>query len=97
MASSQSQLVPQQPPAGRRRERFLFSSSDDNAMIKQIEATNAPDDRDFTVKPLLEIVEDIFHRSTPAAPGVALVYISIHTLTHTCDCSVHMHCFLQQT
>lgn len=58
----------------------MFSSSDDNAMIKQIEATNAPDDRDFTVKPLLEIVEDIFHRSTPAAPGVALEMKSLEAV-----------------
>ena len=61
-------LVPHQKT---RRERNMFTSSDDTAMMKQILATHAPDGRDeFSVKPLLRIVEDIFHRATSApVPG----------------------------
>ncbi|CAK7332481.1 unnamed protein product [Dovyalis caffra] len=58
-------LVPQRT----RRERHMFASSDDNAMMKQIQATHAPDGREFSVKPLLHIVEDILLRATPA-PGI---------------------------
>ncbi|OAY34434.1 protein SIEVE ELEMENT OCCLUSION B isoform X2 [Manihot esculenta] len=48
-----------------RSERHMFSSSDDNAMMKQIQATHAPDGRDFSVRPLLQLVEDIFQRAAP--------------------------------
>lgn len=52
-----------------RGDRHLFSSSDDNAMLNQLRATHAPDGRDIDVKPLLHIIEDIFHRAAPAIPG----------------------------
>ncbi|KAF2308433.1 hypothetical protein GH714_009611 [Hevea brasiliensis] len=39
-------------------DRLMFSSSDDNAMTKQIEATHSPDGREFDAKPLLQLVED---------------------------------------
>ena len=48
-----------------RSDHHLFSSSDDNAMMKQIQATHAPDGREFVVKPLLHLVEDIFQRAMP--------------------------------
>ncbi|XP_031273238.1 protein SIEVE ELEMENT OCCLUSION B-like [Pistacia vera] len=51
------------------RERHMFSTSDDNAMMKQVQATHAPDGREFAVKPLLYIIEDIFRRATPSVPG----------------------------
>ncbi|KAJ6771134.1 PROTEIN SIEVE ELEMENT OCCLUSION B-LIKE [Salix koriyanagi] len=53
-----------------RRERNMFTSSDDTAMMKQIQATHAPDGREFSVKPLLHIVEDIFLRATTTVPGI---------------------------
>ncbi|CAN0871817.1 Protein SIEVE ELEMENT OCCLUSION B [Linum grandiflorum] len=46
----------------------MFASSDDNAMMKQIQGTHAPDGREFAVKPLLHIVEDAFRRSHPSLP-----------------------------
>lgn len=59
-----------QPP---RSERNMFSTSDDNAMMKQIQATHAPDGREVDVKPILAIIEDVFRRSTPTLPGVVHV------------------------
>nr|XP_027097177.1 protein SIEVE ELEMENT OCCLUSION B-like [Coffea arabica] len=60
-------------PAGRSghltRERHLFSSSDDNAMMKQILAAHAPDGREFDVKALVFIVEDIMRRATFLGEG----------------------------
>ncbi|XP_050205524.1 protein SIEVE ELEMENT OCCLUSION B-like [Mercurialis annua] len=47
-----------------RGERHQFSSSDDNAMLKQIQATHSPDGREFAVKPLLHVVEDVFQRAS---------------------------------
>eukprot|EP00258_Populus_trichocarpa_P017390 XP_006378256.2 protein SIEVE ELEMENT OCCLUSION B [Populus trichocarpa] len=60
-------------PQKMRRERSMFSSSDDTAMMKQIQATHAPDGREFPVKPLLHIVEDIFLRATPALGMTSIV------------------------
>lgn len=60
-------------PLKMRRERSMFSSSDDTAMMKQIQATHAPDGREFSVKPLLHIVEDIFLRATPALGMTSIV------------------------
>ncbi|MFS8029165.1 putative sieve element occlusion, Thioredoxin-like superfamily, protein SIEVE ELEMENT OCCLUSION [Helianthus anomalus] len=48
-----------------RGDRHMFSSSDDNAMMKNILATHAPDGTYFDVKPLLQIIEDIIHRANP--------------------------------
>ena len=56
-------------PPKMRRERNMFTSSDDTAMMKQIQATHASDGREFSVKPLLHIVEDIFLRAT-TVPGI---------------------------
>jgi hypothetical protein len=54
----------------------MFSSSDDNAMMKRILETHAPDGREIDAKPLLQIVEDIFHR---AAPGISGNIIQVRT------------------
>lgn len=48
-----------------RGDRTMFSSSDDNAMMKHILATHAPDGTYLDVIPLLQIVEDIMHRANP--------------------------------
>lgn len=66
-------------PKKTRRERSMFSSSDDTAMMKQIQATHAPDGREFSVKPLLHIVEDIFLRATPALGMTSIVQQQVYT------------------
>ncbi|CAN1312886.1 Protein SIEVE ELEMENT OCCLUSION B [Linum perenne] len=58
-------LVPHKMSRG---DRHMFTSSDDNAMMKQIQSTHSPDGREFAVKPLLHIVEDAFRRSRPSLP-----------------------------
>lgn len=66
-----NELVPvQQNNSLLRGDRHLFSSSDDNVMMRQIQGTHAPDGREVNVKPLLHIVEDILHRATPSLDGV---------------------------
>lgn len=42
----------------------MVSISDDNMMMKQIQATHAPDGREVDVKPLFNLVEDILNRAT---------------------------------
>ncbi|KAL9228394.1 hypothetical protein vseg_003981 [Gypsophila vaccaria] len=49
-------------------DRRMFSSSDDTTMLKQIQGTHAPDGRDVDVRPILDIVEDVFRRA--AAPKI---------------------------
>ena len=46
-------------------DRLKFSVSDDNVMLKQIEAIHEPDGGEFDVKPLLHLVEQIFTSATP--------------------------------
>ncbi|KAE8023572.1 hypothetical protein FH972_009250 [Carpinus fangiana] len=58
-------VVPAQKPI--RGDRSMFSSSDDNAMMKRILETHAPDGRDVDAKPLLQIIEDIFKRAAPGS------------------------------
>ena len=48
-----------------RHDRSMITMSDDNMMVKQIHATHAPDGREFDVKPLFQLVEDILNRATP--------------------------------
>lgn len=47
-----------------RRDRSMVSISDDNMMMRQIQATHAPDGREVDVKPLFNLVEDILNRAT---------------------------------
>lgn len=55
-----------------RGDRSLFSTSDDNVMMKQIHSTHSPDGREFDVKPILLIIEDVMHRATSPLPGTIL-------------------------
>nr|GFC70126.1 protein sieve element occlusion B-like [Tanacetum cinerariifolium] len=48
-----------------RGDRHMFSSADDNAMMKHILATHAPDGTYLDVIPLLQIIEDIMNRANP--------------------------------
>ncbi|XP_065875366.1 protein SIEVE ELEMENT OCCLUSION B-like isoform X1 [Euphorbia lathyris] len=61
-----------------RTDRHLFSSSDDNLMMKQVQATHAPDGRDFSVKPLLHVVEDIFNRAAPTGLATIVQQPAVH-------------------
>lgn len=57
-------LKPTRPQAQRRERRDrLFSTSDDTAMMKQIQATHAPDGREVDVRPIVQIVEEILIHS----------------------------------
>ena len=60
---------------GRHNDRQIFSSSDDNAMMKQIEATHSPDGREVDVKPVLVLIEEILHRASPDIDGVINVQL----------------------
>lgn len=42
-----------------RKERRMFSNSDDSAMMKQVQATHAPDGREIDVKPIIQIADEI--------------------------------------
>lgn len=47
-----------------RANRHIFSASDDTVMTKQIRATHAPVGGHINVRPLLNVVQDIFHRAS---------------------------------
>ncbi|XP_058227605.1 protein SIEVE ELEMENT OCCLUSION B-like [Rhododendron vialii] len=51
-------------------DRSMFMTSDDNVMLKQIQATHNPDGRDIDVKPILNIVEDILSRATMTVDSI---------------------------
>ncbi|KAJ7956132.1 protein SIEVE ELEMENT OCCLUSION B-like [Quillaja saponaria] len=54
-----------------RKERSrMFSTSDDNAMTKQVEATHAPDGREFDVEPIIKIIEEILGYVEDVLPHV---------------------------
>ncbi|XP_043704887.1 protein SIEVE ELEMENT OCCLUSION B-like [Telopea speciosissima] len=53
-----------QPQRMVRGERHMFTTSDDNVMMKQIHATHAYDGRQVEVRPLLQLIEEILQRST---------------------------------
>ena len=42
----------------------MLTMSDDNVLVSHILRSHAPDGRDFDVKPLLRLVEDILRRAT---------------------------------
>ncbi|MFS8020510.1 putative sieve element occlusion [Helianthus anomalus] len=48
-----------------RGDRHVFSSTDDNAMMKNILATHSPDGTNIDVIPLLQIIKDIMRMSHP--------------------------------
>ncbi|KAK7302171.1 hypothetical protein RJT34_13052 [Clitoria ternatea] len=53
-------IIPRQPSKMQpRKERRMFSTSDDSAMMKQVQATHAPDGREIDVKPILQVVDEI--------------------------------------
>lgn len=68
----------QQPQQIVRRtaDRRMFSSSDDSAMMKQIQSTHAPDGRVVDVKPTMLVIEEILRRASPGIDGVINVHIT---------------------
>lgn len=72
-------FIPDKVQRVRQRSGDRMFASDDNGIMKQIHAIHVPDGRDFDVKPLLRIVENILLRTTssttltPALPGIPLV------------------------
>ncbi|XP_059304043.1 protein SIEVE ELEMENT OCCLUSION B-like [Lycium ferocissimum] len=58
-----ARMRPTHQQAMARRERPVFSMSDDHAMSKKILDTHNPDGRDVDVKIILHIVEEIFQHS----------------------------------
>lgn len=68
------------PPHRRGGDHHMFLTSDDNAMMRHIEETHIPDGRDFDVKPLVQIIEDIVHRATPISVREAKVEQHIEAL-----------------
>ncbi|XVE54577.1 hypothetical protein DITRI_Ditri03aG0092700 [Diplodiscus trichospermus] len=64
MATPISQPDKSQQPLVR-SERGLFTSSDDSAMMKQIQSTYTPDGRVVDVKPILQIIDNVLRHATP--------------------------------
>lgn len=58
--------------------RHIFSASDDTVMTKQISATHAPIEEHVDVRPLLNVVQDIFHRATSLIPDILQVDVCIY-------------------
>lgn len=56
-------------------ERHLFSSSDDNVVMKQILGTHSPDGRDIDVRPILNVIEDILKRASPTTVVVSFTFL----------------------
>ncbi|KAA8548170.1 hypothetical protein F0562_004569 [Nyssa sinensis] len=59
-----TKLVPASAQQLIKSDRSMFMGSDDGVMMKQIQATHAPDGREVDVKPILHIIEDILQRAT---------------------------------
>lgn len=51
-----------------KRDRGMFSASDDSAMMKQIQKTHSPDGRELEVRPILHVIEAILRQVV--APGI---------------------------
>ncbi|KAF7142739.1 hypothetical protein RHSIM_Rhsim05G0212300 [Rhododendron simsii] len=49
-------------------------------MMKQIMATHTPDGREFDVKPLLHVVENVMHHANPIIPGIFLATTQVQAL-----------------
>ncbi|KAI9108739.1 hypothetical protein K1719_020044 [Acacia pycnantha] len=56
-------MKPRLPGSRENAVTGLFATSDDTAMMKQIQATHAPDGREVDVKPIIHIVEEILIHS----------------------------------
>jgi hypothetical protein len=59
-----------------RAMRHIFSASDDTVMTKQIRATHAPIEEHVDVRPLLNVVQDIFRQAASLIPDIAQVCVT---------------------
>lgn len=63
-----------------KKDRRMFSSSDDSAMMKQVVATHSPDGREIDVEPILLVIEETLHHAIPAnidgVIDVRVIYMS---------------------
>ncbi|KAK9225124.1 hypothetical protein WN943_010165 [Citrus x changshan-huyou] len=59
-------------------DRFRFTTSDDNTLLKQVQSTHLPDGRVIEVKPLIHIVEGIFKLADPSIGAISYLI--------TCKC-----------
>ncbi|KAM0018770.1 putative sieve element occlusion [Helianthus debilis subsp. tardiflorus] len=50
-----------------KKDRRMFSSSDDSAMMKQVVGTHSPDGRDVHLEPILNVIEETLYRAIPAS------------------------------
>lgn len=48
-----------------RKDRRMFSSSDDSAMMKQVLGTHSPDGREVALEPILYFIEETLRRAVP--------------------------------
>ncbi|KAI9087503.1 hypothetical protein K1719_030373 [Acacia pycnantha] len=72
MTSSHPRQLAAIPPCKmqQRREHKVFPTSDDTVMMKQVQATHAPDGREVDIKPVLQINEEILiHVIAPTVNG----------------------------
>lgn len=60
-----------------RASRNIFSASDDTTMTKHILATHAPVSEYIEVRPLLNVVQDIFDRAASLIPAIVQVYMRV--------------------
>ena len=59
-----------------RRDKRGYSQSDDTALVRQIRETHAPGRSHIVdVKPILHVIDEIFHRSSVGTDGSILLVI----------------------
>ncbi|KAF8021571.1 hypothetical protein BT93_G1886 [Corymbia citriodora subsp. variegata] len=58
------------PKAQQKGSHRMFAVSDDGAMMKQIQATHSPDGRAVEVRPILGLIENLFHHAISSIDGV---------------------------
>ncbi|CAM8976588.1 unnamed protein product [Rhodiola kirilowii] len=51
-------------------DRNVFAASDDSVMTRQILATHTPDGREIDVRPIIHLVEEIFHRANSSVEAI---------------------------
>jgi hypothetical protein len=61
-----------------RAMRHMFSASDDTVMTKQIRATHAPIEEHVDVRPLLNVVQDVFRHAASLIPDIVQVCVCIY-------------------
>lgn len=58
-------------------DKFRFTTSDDNTLLKQVQGTHLPDGRVIEVKPLIHIVEGIFKLADPSIGAISDLVILV--------------------